>query len=256
MACWVWYAGDIGEKILSRHWKVDLKMVSEKLLYWASKPVVKTYSNVMLDLDVERRSALPRGAKIFAPNHPTTTDPFFVAAMVGEQSFILINNLLFQVPVLGTYLRRAGHIPVKAGEGQQAIDRALEYLEKGYNIIIFPEGALSPEEGGFCKPKTGVARIALASGAPVIPVGIHLDKSRVHTVRSTVKGQVEYGRWYLRGPYAMTAGAPLYFHGDPGDRELVRSVSNTVMHHIIELARESEIRLTRTPDALGTLASA
>ena len=170
-------------------------MISEKALYWLSRPIVNTYTGTMLQMDVHKHRELPAGAKIIAANHPSTTDPFFVAAMVKFQSFILINDLLFQVPILGEYLRRSGHIPVKAGHGQAAIDRALEYLRDGHTVMIFPEGDLSPENGGFLRSRTGVARLALESGAPVIPVGIHLERQRIHTYRSVVRGRVEYGRW-------------------------------------------------------------
>lgn len=225
-------------------------MFSEKMLYWVSRPIVRSYTGTMLNMNVKMQERFPGGAKIVAANHPTTTDPFFVASMVGNQSFILINDLLFQVPLLGEYLRRSGHIPVKAGSGQEAIDAALQHLQAGHTIIIFPEGALSPEEGGFQQPRTGVARLALMSGAPVIPVGIHLQRSRIRSIRSTVRGQVEIGRWYLRGPYNLTVGQPLRFTGDVEDRPHVRAVASTVMHHIIELARQSENRFNQAPGRL------
>lgn len=218
-------------------------MISEKLLYWASHPVVRTFVALALRMEIKRHQTFPHGGKIFAANHPSTADPFFVAAAIREHSFILINNLLFQVPLLGPYLRFSGHIPVKAGEGQNAIETALKHLAAGHNIMIFPEGDLSPAEGGFHKPRTGVARLAIASGAPVIPIGIHLQRERLHFIRSTVRGEVTYGRWYLHGPYQVTVGAPLQFTGDVEDRPFVRSVAETIMHHIVELARESENRL-------------
>jgi 1-acyl-sn-glycerol-3-phosphate acyltransferase len=194
-------------------------------------------------MDVLFHMPLPAGPKIIAANHPATTDPFYVAVMLRQQSFILINNLLFQVPVLGSYLRASSHIPVMAGAGQEAIDAALEHLRDGHNVIIFPEGDLSPLEGGFQKPRTGVARLALASGAPVIPVGVHLQRERVRLIQSTVRGEVNVGRWYLRGPYHQTVGNPMRFNGDLEDRDLVRSVAGRIMNRIIELSHESRNRM-------------
>jgi 1-acyl-sn-glycerol-3-phosphate acyltransferase len=226
-------------------------MFSQKALYWFSRPIVGTYSGTMLRMDVHKHRELPVGPKIIAANHPSTTDPFFVAAMVKYQSFILINDLLFQVPILGEYLRRSGHIPVKVGQGQVAIDTALQLLKEGKTIMIFPEGDLSPEEGGFLRSRTGVARLALASGAPVIPVGIHLERDRIHSIRSIVSGKAEYGRWYLSGPYHMTVGASIQFNGDTEDRTLVRTVADYVMNQIINLARESKTRRDRTAAAIN-----
>ena len=225
----------------------------QKLLYWISKPLVLSYTGTALKMDVHKQEQLPAGAKIIAANHPSTTDPFFVASMLRTQSFILINNLLFQVPVLGEYLRRSGHIPVIAGSGPAALDAALDHLAKGHTVMIFPEGDLSPENGGFQDPRTGVARLALMSGAPVIPVGIYLQRERCHTICSKVKGNDEYGRWYLHGPYNITVGKPLRFRGDVENRPYVRSVAETVMHHIIEMARLSELRMTQSPTPLTSL---
>jgi 1-acyl-sn-glycerol-3-phosphate acyltransferase len=226
-------------------------MISKKLIYFCSKPVVISYTGTMLKMDVLKHQALPQGAKIIAANHPSTTDPFFVASMLRQQSFILIKDILFQVPLLGAYLKRAGHIPVEAGKGQDAIDAAVALLKKGHTVVIFPEGVISPLEGGFHEARTGVARIALMSGAPVIPVGIHLDRSRLHSIRSTVRGVVDYGHWYPRGPYNITTGSPLRFSGSADDRQHVRIVAESVMHHIIELAYESESRLDRAAGALA-----
>lgn len=222
-------------------------------MYFFSRPVVRTYTGTMLKMNVQKLQEFPSGAKIIAANHPSTTDPFFVASMVGQQSFILINEVLFQVPVLGEYLRRSGHIPVCCGSGKAAIDTALERLSEGKTVIIFPEGALSPLGGGFEKPRTGVARLALMSGAPVIPVGIHLRWERVKVIRSVVRGKEEYGRWYISGPYNQTVGAPLYFRGDVNDWDYTRRVADTVMHHIIELARISQNRMDRLPTPMQSL---
>lgn len=228
-------------------------MLADRIMYFFSRPVVRTYTGTMLKMNVQKLQEFPSGAKIIAANHPSTTDPFFVASMVGHQSFILINEVLFQVPVLGEYLRRSGHIPVCAGNGKAAIDAALERLSEGKTVIIFPEGALSPLGGGFEKPRTGVARLALMSGAPVIPVGIHLRWERVKVIRSVVRGKEEYGRWYISGPYNQTVGAPLYFQGDVNDWDNTRRVADTVMHHIIELARISQNRMDRLPTPMQSL---
>ncbi len=227
---------------------------SEKLLFGISKPIVKTYTGAMLDMDVHKKSPFPAGAKIIAPNHPSTTDPFFIAGALNQQSFIMIKDVLFKVPILGEYLRRSGHIEVAAGRGQEAIDQALEHLKAGHTIMIFPEGLISPLSGGYNRPRSGVARLALASGAPVFPVGIHLCKDRILSIPSTVNGKREMGYWYPRGPYNVTIGKPMRFSGDVEDHELVQNVSRQIMLKIMRLAYESEQRWYRTTKSLpGTL---
>ena len=215
----------------------------EQMLYRVSRPVVKTYAGTMLEMDVKWHEPLPAGAKIITPNHPTTTDPFFVATLASSQVFILINEKLFKVPFLGEYLRRSGHIPVVVGNGKAALQEALLRLKAGETVVVFPEGDLSPREGGFCDPRTGAARLALLSGAPIVPVGIHLLRERVHSIISHIEGKEEEGRWYFRGPYNMTVGRPLSFHGNVEDHEYVRAVSKTIMLHIRELSYQSSQRM-------------
>lgn len=222
-----------------------MTILSEKALYGVSIPLVRTYTGTMLKMDIEKHCEIPRGAKIIAANHPSTTDPFFVAQMLRQQTFIMINDLLFQVPILGAYLRFSGHIRIKAGYGQEAIDSALKHLKAGHTVMIFPEGEISPFEGGFHQARTGIARLALVSGAPVIPVGIGLLRERIHHIPSTVRGVREIGHWYPAGPYAMTVGRPISFTGDANDRDLTRSVADQVMRRIIALSTESELRIYR-----------
>jgi 1-acyl-sn-glycerol-3-phosphate acyltransferase len=119
-------------------------------------------------------------------------------------------------------------------------------LQAGHTVVIFPEGLISPRSGGFNPAHTGVARLALASGAPVIPVGIAIQRERIHHISSTVRGESQVGHWYLSGPYAITTGRPLSFTGDADNRETTRSVADQTMRRIIEMATESELRINRS----------
>ncbi len=164
---------------------------------------------------------------------------------------ILINDVLFNVPLFGFYLRRAGHVPVSvvSSNGGIALERARQLLLAGRTVAIFPEGDISPLEGGFLKPHSGVARLSLSTGAPVIPIGIHLQRERIRLLTTQVSGKPEVGAWYFRGRYAITVGKPLYFTGGTEDRAHVRSVAESVMQHIIRLAQESAQRMMGTQSA-------
>ena len=233
-----------------------MSLLAERTLYGISKPLIGTYTGAMLNMDIQMHDSFPDGAKIIAANHPSTTDPFFVAWLLKRQSFILIKDTLFNVPILGAYLRASGHIQVKAGDGQLAIDAAVEHLKRGHTVVIFPEGKVSPITGGFNPVRSGIGRIALASGAPVIPVGIFLDRSLIHSVPARVKGKDEIGHWYWQGPYNMTVGSAESFTGSPDDWERVREVSDKVMHKIMDLSYESQNRQFRKSRIIaGFLAS-
>lgn len=214
-----------------------------KLLHGLARLLVMAYTGVMLDLDVLWQSPLPDGPHIIVANHPSFTDPFFVAMLSSKPVSILIIASAFLVPVFGFFLRRAGHIPVTPGRGRDAFEQARRALEKGRSVLIFPEGDASPREGGFRPPRTGAARLALLTGAPVVPVGIHLARERLRTIESRITGASTVGYWYLRGPYHMTVGEPMHFVGDVEDRERVVSASERIMQCIIALTRESERRM-------------
>lgn len=109
--------------------------------------------------------------------------------------------------------------------------------------MIFPEGLVSPEDG-FHKVRSGVARLALQSKVPVVPLGIYFPKKNCKRIPATLEGEPDVIAWYLRGPYAVTVGKALRFFGDAGDRSLVRKVAEDVMEHIRALAMESRQRVT------------
>jgi 1-acyl-sn-glycerol-3-phosphate acyltransferase len=203
------------------------------------------YARLALKMDIQWQAPLPEGAKIVAPNHPTPVDPFLMLHIIREPVSILVIGAAFEVPLFGRYLRRLGHVPVVRDNGRAALEEGSRLLAEGRTVVVFPEGALSPEVGAFHQSRTGTARLALSSRAPVIPVGIHLDAEQLRPVKAEVLGEEAPGRVYYGGPYAVTGGRPVRFDGDVENRSLVRSVSDQIMGHIQHLARESEIRMER-----------
>jgi 1-acyl-sn-glycerol-3-phosphate acyltransferase len=153
------------------------------------------------------------------------------------------------VPVFGTYLRLAGHIPVTPGNGRVAYRAALAKLRAKKSIALYPEGAISPLEGGFHKPRTGAARMALEAGVPVVPIGVALDRSRLRLIETKVKDERIVGTWYFRGPYAITVGSPMVFRGHVGDRDLVDAAAGQMMTRIVRLEKESADRLASEKSA-------
>jgi len=205
--------------------------------------LIHSFMRLSLDLNIERQAPLPAGAKIIAANHPTTTDPFFILPLVGEPTTILITEMAFKSPLLGPILRASGHIPVLEENGRLAFDEAVRRLEVGETVAIFPEGSLSPREGGLCRPRTGAVRLALSAGVPIVPVGIALERERIHYVDTTCGDMSETARWYLKGPYAVTVGVPLSFGGSIADWDYVRSMSGLLSKRIEQLADQSASRL-------------
>ena len=215
----------------------------QRFWYGIGRVLIIFFAHVMLKMDIHWKAPRPQGPLILAANHPSTTDPALVTILVKEQTSILILETLFKVPLFGRSLRMSGHIPVVLGNGKAALAEATRLLNAGRTIIIFPEGIISPAEGGLHHGHSGVARLALETGAPVIPIGIGLDHNHLQLLETSVKGKGEVGAWYFHGPYAITVGHALRFSGNSEDREQVRRVTDYIMQQISGLAQESRARL-------------
>jgi 1-acyl-sn-glycerol-3-phosphate acyltransferase len=215
----------------------------EKTWYWAGRMLVGLFAHTMLRLSVEWKAPLPGGPVILAANHPSTIDPAILTMLSPAQVTILILDTLFKVPLFGRSLRLCGHIPVVSGNGQAALDKARRLVEAGRTVAIFPEGKISPQDGDCHQPHTGLARLALLTGVPVVPVGIGLDPVQIQTIETRVDGKPALGTWYFHGPYALTVGQAVTFQGDVENRERVRQVSCQLMHTISQLKAESTWRI-------------
>lgn len=214
-------------------------------VYRLTKLFLRAYAGLLLRMDVQwHEDYLPEGPKLFVANHPSASDPFLIHLLSKqEQLSVLISGSAFAVPVFGRYLRHTRQIAVLPDQRGEALEQARRYLQAGRSVGIFPEGDFSPQEGGFREPRSGAARLALATGVPVVPVGIYLPRERAVRIRSRIKGKPTVGYWYLHGPYGMTVGKPMHFEGNVEDRGQVQSISFTMMQWIKSLAYESEQRV-------------
>lgn len=217
-------------------------MLSE-LLYNLGRNVIGSYARLMLKMDVHWHHSKPDGPVLYAANHPSTTDPIFIHLISRKPISVMINSKIFTIPVLGAYMRKMGQIEVIRGQGQseKVLKQAVRKLAAGRSVVIFPEGAISPPEG-FAPVHSGVARLALQTGVPVVPIGIHLRDENCKRVPTTLDGKPDVITWYLKGPYAITVGKPLHFQGDADHRPTVKSIAENVMEHIRRLSHESKKR--------------
>jgi 1-acyl-sn-glycerol-3-phosphate acyltransferase len=115
----------------------------------------------------------PNGSYIFISNHTSYMDTPVVLANISVQFRFLAKRGLFQIPLLGTHLSRAGHIPVPRGDARAAVKTlqlAAETVQKKkISLLVFPEGGRSHD--GVLRPfKEGGAYIAIRAGVPVVPL--------------------------------------------------------------------------------------
>ena len=116
------------------------------------------------------------GGFIAAGNHMTNIDPLTFAHFLYDNGFapkILAKSSLFTVPVLGPILRATGQIAVfrNTAEAGKSLGAAIAALEAGECVAVFPEGTLTRDPDLWpMAGKTGVARLALTTRAPLIPI--------------------------------------------------------------------------------------
>ena len=112
------------------------------------------------------------GPAIIAANHPSYLDPVLLCLPLDRRVRFMAWDKLFTVPVVGSLMRQFGAFPVRLGtRDPNAFQAALAVLQEGTVLGIFPEAGRSVE--GTMNPlKTGVARLAIESGAPIVPTTI------------------------------------------------------------------------------------
>lgn len=157
---------------------------------------------------------VPRqGPAIVACNHISYLDPLTNGEAVrraGRRPRFLAKRELFEIPVVGTVLRGAGQIPVTRGSRDgSSLDRAVEALQDGEVVLIYPEGTVTDRDDGLpMEGKTGVARLALRTGAPVVPMASWGSQP---VWQKSGKGSLRFGR-----PILTEVGEPLAFERDEG----------------------------------------
>ena len=143
------------------------------LVKFSARVFFKTFYNFR----VEGLENIPKtGALIIAGNHLSNADPPAIGGFAGlvRDSRFMAKKELFEVPVLGWFFRRCGYISVdrKRVIGDfGALEGAIEALNRGESIVMFPEGTRS-KNGKPQKPKSGIGLLVYKTGAPVLPVKI------------------------------------------------------------------------------------
>jgi 1-acyl-sn-glycerol-3-phosphate acyltransferase len=186
-------------------------------------------------IEASGREHIPdEGAAILASNHLSFLDHFVKPAVVDRPVYFISKAEHFDVPVQAWLFEQWGVIPLRRGEGdEEALERAVEVLDEGKLFCIYPEGTRSLD-GRLHKGHTGVARLALGVGVPVIPVGVE------GTYEALPKGQLA-----PRFPdVEVRFGEPLTFedhHGQQDDYETCREATDEIMDAIQKLSGQEYV---------------
>ncbi len=180
------------------------------------------------------------GPALIVANHISYLDPVFSMVFVHRARRVprfLAKHTLWKVPVLGNILRGSGQIPVyrESIDAQRSLRAGTEALDDGKTVVIYPEGTITRDPDGWpMHSRTGVARLALGSDVPVLPM-VHWGTREVYD---------RYGKKFRplpRKEIVVRVGDPIdmsAFRGRGLDAALLREVTDHLMAVVRELLAE------------------
>ena len=208
------------------------------MAYWVLKALLTPVLRFFYRVRVEGLDNIPAdGAAILAGNHLAVCDSFFLPLVLRRRITFVAKAEYFEDPKTAWFFRAAGQIPIKREGGsssERALDSAREVLESGGLFGIYPEGTRSPD-GRLYKGHTGVARLALQCGAPVLPVAV------IGTREAQPIGQA-IPRVFM--PITIRIGAPMHFerYADrAGDPKALRQITDEIMFELRELSGQDYV---------------
>ena len=212
------------------------------MFYWVVKMILTPVLRTLFRPWVEGAEHIPAtGAAIFASNHLSFSDSIFLPLVVPRKITFLAKADYFTGKGLkgrltAGFFSGVGQVPIDRSGGaasEAALRTAKRILSEGNLLGLYPEGTRSPD-GRLYRGKTGIARMALEAGVPVIPVAmINTD-----VVQPTGKKIPNLGRVGVR------VGKPLDFSryaGMEGDRFVLRSITDEIMYELMLLSGQEYV---------------
>jgi 1-acyl-sn-glycerol-3-phosphate acyltransferase len=219
------------------------------LLYGTMKMSVGAGLKVVFRPWVEGKEHVPQdGPAILASNHLSFSDSFFLPAVLDRKVTFIAKAEYFTTPgvkgrLTAAFFKGVGQLPVDRsggrGAGEAAVASGIEVLRRGELFGIYPEGTRSPDGRLYRGKPGGLARVALATGAPVIPVAM-INTENIQPPGTVVPKLLRPG---------IRFGKPLDFtryQGMEGDRFILRSVTDEVMYAIMKLSGQEYVDIYAT----------
>ncbi|MEI6374997.1 MAG: lysophospholipid acyltransferase family protein [Actinomycetes bacterium] len=186
------------------------------------------------------------GAAILASNHLSFSDSFFLPLVCPRPITFMAKSEYFTGKgikgfLIRTFFRGVGQVPLDRTGGraaEAAMSTSMRILSEGSLLGIYPEGTRSPDSRLY-RGRTGVARLALDAGVPVIPVSM-IDTEKIQPVGRLRPKVMRVG---------IRIGAPLDFsryEGFEGDRFVLRSMTDEIMYELMELGGQEYVDIYAT----------
>ena len=184
------------------------------------------------------RNVPVHGPVIIASNHLSFSDSIFMPLVVPRKVTFLAKSEYFTSPGPKGLLKKLtfialGQVPVDRSGGRRseaALITGLKVLAEGNCLGIYPEGTRSPD-GRLYKGRTGIARLAMESGAPIVPVAM-FDTDKIQPTGKVIPKIMRV---------KMIFGEPIYFTGDSTDNQLLRDATDDLMRKIQELSGQEYV---------------
>ncbi|WP_079662880.1 lysophospholipid acyltransferase family protein [Streptomyces sp. 3214.6] len=188
------------------------------------------------------------GPAILASNHLSFSDSFFLPAVLDRKVTFIAKAEYFTTPgvkgrLTAAFFKGVGQLPVDRsgarGAGEAAVKSGIEVLERGELFGIYPEGTRSPDGRLYRGKPGGLARVALATGAPVIPVAM-IDTEKIQPPGKVLPKVMRPG---------IRIGRPLDFsryQGMDHDRFVLRALTDEVMYEIMKLSGQEYVDMYAT----------
>ncbi|UUX60407.1 lysophospholipid acyltransferase family protein [Glutamicibacter halophytocola] len=209
--------------------------------------IVRPVMNGLIGRSWKGFENLPQGGYIVCPNHLTEIDPLVVGHAIysnGRLPRWLAKESLFKPPVLGWFLRTTGQVPVSrsSASAAESLKQAQKVLDAGGVIVIYPEGTLTRDPNLWPMiGRTGAARLALQTGAPVVPMAHWGDQELLPRYSK---------KMYLfpRKHVTVSVGTPVNLDDlreGPRTRTVLQEATNRIMDAITGL--QAELREEEPP---------
>jgi 1-acyl-sn-glycerol-3-phosphate acyltransferase len=206
--------------------------------YWVLKAILTPLLYGLFKVRTEGKKGVPgEGACILASNHLSFSDSIFLPLVLRRRITFVAKAEYFEDKKTAWFFRAVGQIPIKRGGGsasQRALDSAMDVLRGGGLFGIYPEGTRSPD-GKLYKGHTGVARLALQSGAPVIAVAM------IGTREAQPIGQVKPNFF---SPIGVKFSKPMRFdkYADRADDpRVLRQITDEIMFELRALSGQEYV---------------
>ena len=193
------------------------------LVYWLTRAVLQPFAHLFWRLSRIGREHIPAtGPVLLVCNHRSIIDPFLIGLCTRRPIYYVAKEEIFRNRLLGWLVSSLGAFPVRRGAADaDMIETAKAILERGDPVLMFPEGTRT-RPGPLGKPKRGVGRLALETGAAVVPVAMR----GTETIRN--------GWWIRPSKIRVRIGAPLTFPCvEPATAQLAAAVTDRVWPNVM-----------------------